>query len=253
MSAGDRAAGTLFGVGVGPGDPGLVTVRAVEVIRSAATVTYPVHKQGAESRALEAVRRYLLPAARLLPLLMPMTRDRQRLEQAHAVAASQLARAGEQGDVAYLSVGDPLFYSTFAYLAGGYPGRVRLVSGITAMSATAAAFGLPMATGDTPTMVISGADTDGLRAALDLGASTVIIKPRALKAAAFDLLDAAGAWKRACAAVELGGAEERLIDPLGRQAAQGLPYFAVIWLRPAPAAAASTAPGKARTQRGADE
>ncbi|MHB1412463.1 MAG: precorrin-2 C(20)-methyltransferase [Thermoleophilia bacterium] len=229
----DPETGTLYGVGVGPGDPGLVTVRAVEIIQSVVTVAYPVHRQGAGSRALEAVRRYLRDGAALLPLLMPMTRDRERLRQAHAAAAAELAAAGGSGSVAYLSLGDPLFYSTFAYLAGGYPGSVRMISGVSAVSATAAAAGLPLATGDTPMVVVSGADTAGLRAALGMaGASVIIIKPRALKAAAFDLLDAAGVWQRTCAAVELGGEDERVISPLDRREAERLPYFAVIWIQP---------------------
>jgi precorrin-2 methylase len=101
------------------------------------------------------------------------------------------------------------------------------------VSATAAAAGLPLATGDTPMVVVSGADTAGLRAALGMaGASVIIIKPRALKAAAFDLLDAAGVWQRTCAAVELGGEDERVISPLDRREAERLPYFAVIWIQP---------------------
>ena len=224
--------GTLYGVGVGPGDPGLVTLRAVEVVRAAATVAYPVNREGAASRALDVIAGHLPEDTRRLPLLMPMTRDRDRLRQSHQAAAAELVRAGASGDIACLTLGDPLFYSTFGYLAGKYPGPVKIVSGVTAASAMAAAVGLPLAEGDTPTVVVTGADPEGLAAALELGASTIIIKPRSMPPLSFDILDEYGVWDRACAAAELGGAKERVMTMLSREAAQDLPYFAVMWIRP---------------------
>lgn len=225
--------GTLFGLGVGPGDPGLVTVRAVEVLQKAATIAFPVHRKGAASRALAVVASYLPETATRLPLVLPMTRDRDRLRQSRNEAAGLLARAGEDGDVACLSLGDPLFYSTFGYLAGKYPGRVEVISGVTAMSAMAAGIGLPLAEGDTPTVVVTGADSDGLAAALKIRASIVIIKPRALPPASLDLMDAHGVWSRAVAAVELGSPAEKIIQRLNRDSARQLPYFAVLWIKAA--------------------
>ncbi len=223
--------GTLFGLGVGPGDPGLVTVRAVEVLQKAATIAFPVHRKGAASRALAVVASYLPETVTRLPLVLPMTRDGARLQQSRKEAAELLARAGEDGDVACLSLGDPLFYSTFGYLAGKYPGRVEVISGVTAMSAMAAGIGLPLAEGDTPTVIVTGADSDGLAAALKIRASIVIIKPRALPPASLDLMDAHGAWSRAVAAIELGSPAEKIIKRLNRDSARQLPYFAVLWIK----------------------
>ncbi len=224
--------GILFGVGVGPGDPGMVTIRAVEVIRAAAVVAFPVHRKGGASRALKAVRCYVDEGKKELPLLMPMTRDRQRLERAHADAAGLLVEAGQEGDIACLSLGDPLFYSTFGYLAAMYPGPVRAIPGVSAMSAAAAAAGLPLASGNTPTAVVTGADVDGLAAAMRMDASVVILKPRVMPAAALDLLDEFDAWSRACAAVELGSRSQKIISRLDRAAAEKMPYFAIIWIKP---------------------
>lgn len=232
LAARSSQLGTLFGVGVGPGDPGLVTVRAVAVIRAAPVVAFPVHRKGGASRALDTVRQHLNEETKKLPLLLPMTRDRNRLEQAHSEAARLLAEAGRGGDIACLSLGDPLFYSTFGYLACRYPGPVEIICGVPAMSAAAAAIGLPLASGDTPTAVVTGADVEGLAAALGMNASLVILKPRALPPAAFDLLDRFGAWGRASAAIELGGASQKIIRELDRAAAETLPYFAVVWIQP---------------------
>ncbi len=222
-----------MGVGVGPGDPGLVTVRAAEAIRITAAVSYPVHKPGATSRALEAARPYLGDGVAKLPLLMPMTRDSVRLRQAHADAAALLEKAGSGGeDIVYLSLGDPLFYSTFGYLADRYPGPVEAISGVTAMSAAAAALGRSLAAGDTPTVVVTGQDHAGLEAALDMGASLVVIKPRSLSCESLDVLEDRGALERAAAALELGTDNQRLMAAVDRAAVESLPYFSVLWVRP---------------------
>lgn len=231
---GTEKLGVLYGVGVGPGDPGLVTLRAVDVIRRSATVAYPVQREGAASRALETVRQHLTGSNRLLPLIMPMTRDKAFLEAAHEDAAQALIEAASDGgDVACLALGDPLFYSTFGYLAERFPGRVEVVSGVSAMSAMAAAVGMPLAAGDVPTVVVTGPDHTALEAALGINASIVILKPRSLSRESLDLIEKAGAWDRSRAALELGGTEEKIIGSIDRGAIADLPYFSVVWITPA--------------------
>ncbi len=230
--------GRLLGVGVGPGDPGLVTVRAAEVIGAAAAVAYPVHKPGASSRALEAARLYLRDGVAKLPLLMPMTRDGERLRRAHEDAASLLEQAGAGGEeIVYLSLGDPLFYSTFGYLAERYPGPVEAISGVTAMSAAAAELGRPLASGDMPTVVVTGKDHRGLEAALDMGGSVVVIKPRSLSEESLEMLGGRGALRRAAAALELGTEKHRMIRDVDRAVVESLPYFSVLWIAPPDAGA----------------
>lgn len=224
--------GVLYGVGVGPGDPRLVTLGALEIIQRVPTVAFPVHKQGASSRAYETVKGHIPEETVRLPLLMPMTRDSGRLKRAHEEAAAALIRAARGGrDVACLSVGDPFFYSTFGYLAQRFPGKVEVTSGVTAMSAGAAAIGAPLAAGDVPTVVVTGVDHEGLAAALKLGASIVIMKPRSLSVRSLDLMEESGALERAGAVVELGGQKQQAIKKLSRQDASGLPYFAIILIR----------------------
>ena len=225
--------GTLYGVGVGPGDPGLVTLRAVEVIKRVSTVAFPVKREGAGSRAYDAVASHLGEAVVRLPLLMPMTRDRQLLDSAHEAAVKAVTEAAAGGrDLACLSLGDPLFYSTFGYLAERFPGPVKVVAGVSAISAMAAALGQPLADGDTPMVVVTGKAHGALAAALLMDASIVIIKPRSLSGESLDLLDKHGVWGRTRAAVELGSPGERLVTGLDREAAARLPYFAILWIQP---------------------
>lgn len=226
--------GTLYGIGVGPGDPGMVTVRAVEVIKKVATVAFPVKREGASSRAYETVKEYIKQGTDLLPLIMPMTKESHSLDQAHAAAAGALKQAAGSGrDVAYLSLGDPFFYSTFGYLAERFPGPVKAISGVTAISACAAAIGLPLAAGDAAVTVITGeAGGDMLKSALSLGGSTVIMKPRSLASGSLDILESSGALARASAFIELGGAGQRVLQNIDRNEAATLPYFSIIWIKP---------------------
>ncbi|MHB0914800.1 MAG: precorrin-2 C(20)-methyltransferase [Thermoleophilia bacterium] len=229
----NTSGGRLIGVGVGPGDVGMLTLKAVALIESAAVLAYPVNRVGADSRAFTAAQEHVSSTARRLPLLMPMTRDKAELERSHAAAVRALAEAAAGGDdIVYLSLGDPLFYSTFGYLADRFPGEVEVVSGVSSMSAMAAALGRAIAEGDTPTMVVTGKDRAGIAAALELDASLVIIKPRALTEESLDLLESAGAFRRASAALELGGEQQKIIDVVDREAAAALPYFSILWIRP---------------------
>ncbi|MHB9111934.1 MAG: precorrin-2 C(20)-methyltransferase [Thermoleophilia bacterium] len=225
--------GKLYGVGVGPGDPGLVTLKAVEVIRRVPTVAFPVNREGAGSRAYDAVAGHLLETTTRLPLLMPMTRDPKLLDAAHdAAVEAVIAAAADGNDVSCLALGDPLFYSTFGYLAERFPGRVEVVGGVSAISAMAAVLGQPLADGDTPMVIVTGKAHEVLKSALAMDASIVIIKPRALSGESLDLLDQHGVWDRARAAVELGGPKERVINQLDREVAAALPYFAILWIQP---------------------
>jgi len=231
MSA--SSTGTLYGIGVGPGDLRLVTLGAIEIIQRVPAVAFPVNKPGAPSRAYETVKAHIPGGTELLPLLLPMTRDADRLRQAHEDAAAALAGAAQGGrDVACLTIGDPLFYSTFGYLAQRFPGKVEVISGVTAMSACAAAIGAPLADGDIPTVVVTGADHDGLAVALGMKASIVIMKPRALSAESLALLESSGALDRAGAVLELGGERQQVLERVSRADAAALPYFAIIWIRP---------------------
>ncbi len=135
--------GTLYGVGVGPGDPELLTLKALRVIREAPVVAVPAEKPE-ESVAYRIVRGAFpeLAQKELLPVPMPMTKDRERLRASHTAGAAAVERILEEGrDVAFLTLGDPTVYSTYLYVhrlveADGYP--TEIVSGIPSFCAVAA-------------------------------------------------------------------------------------------------------------------
>ena len=141
--------GILYGVGVGPGDPELMTLKAVRMIRENEVIAVP----GAEAKetvayqiAVQAVPE--LADKELLSIYMPMTHDAKELEENHRKGAKALEEVLDQGkDIVFLTLGDPTIYSTFSYLQkrvedDGY--ETALVSGITSFCAAAARTNQPL-------------------------------------------------------------------------------------------------------------
>lgn len=152
-------AGIVYGVGVGPGDPSLLTVRAAEILRLVDAVVAPVAAEGRRSLALEIARPYITPGCRLITPVLPMTEDSEVLTDSWRNAAELLAgeaRAG--GGAAFVTLGDPMLYSTWGYVAGALMSiapeiRRETVPGVMAMAACAASAGVPLAQGREPLLI----------------------------------------------------------------------------------------------------
>ncbi|MCM2577532.1 precorrin-2 C(20)-methyltransferase [Streptomyces meridianus] len=173
--------GLLTGVGVGPGDPELVTVKGVNALREAAVVVVPVMEDGGTGRAEATVLHYVDPAKVVRVVFALNERgDRARRERAWDAAGHRVAGLlREHGSVAFATIGDPNVYSTFTYLAQTVaelvPGTgVRTVPGITAMQDLAARSGAVLTEGTEPlTLVPVTAGSAVLREALE-GPGTVV-------------------------------------------------------------------------------
>lgn len=136
-------AGILYGLGIGPGDPELLTLKAVRLIQENEVIALPgknPRETVAYRIAVQAVPQ--LTQKKLISVEMPMTKDMQRLEESHQEAARQLEAYLRQGkNVVFLTLGDPTVYSTYLYvhsrlLKKGY--QAEIVSGITSFCAVAA-------------------------------------------------------------------------------------------------------------------
>jgi len=109
--------GTLYGIGVGPGDPELLTLKAARVLKTVAVVFAASSSKNDHSIAQAIVAPHLRPGAAITRLPFPMTRDRAALDaawQANAAAMADVLAAGR--DAAFITLGDPLLYSTFGYI-----------------------------------------------------------------------------------------------------------------------------------------
>ena len=151
--------GIAYGVGVGPGDPEYMTLKAVRLIRENQVIAVPgtaAKESTAYQIAVQAVPE--LAEKELVPVNMPMVKDRKRIDAEHKKGAALLETYLDQGkNVVFLTLGDPTVYCTFSYLqhylqADGY--RVELVSGIPSFCAAAARLGIPLAEWDEPIHIV---------------------------------------------------------------------------------------------------
>ncbi|MBQ2084305.1 MAG: precorrin-2 C(20)-methyltransferase [Firmicutes bacterium] len=171
--------GIAYGVGVGPGDPKLMTLRAIELIRENDVIAVP-GKEPKESVAYKIAAAVVPEIAdkELVPVYMPMIKDRALIDEEHKKGAALLKKYLDQGkNVVYITLGDPTIYCTFSYLqhyleADGYP--VKLVPGISSITAAAARLNLPLTEWDEPLHVLPAVHkTD---AAMDLPGTYVLMK-----------------------------------------------------------------------------
>lgn len=147
--------GCLYGLGLGPGDPELVTLKALRLIRAAPVVAYPAPERG-DSFARSIVAEWLTQSQREIAIRFPM-RPGPPSAAIYDEAAAQLAAILDAGDdVAYLCQGDPLFYGSFAgilaRLAGRY--RITIVPGVSSLTACAAVAGAALVQRDAVLSVV---------------------------------------------------------------------------------------------------
>lgn len=171
---------SLFGVGVGPGNPELMTLQAVRVIENADIVAIPRSGQKvnvAYNIASGAVK--ALDKKRIEELNMPMTRDKEELKRNHDAAAKAVAKWLDEGkNVAFLTLGDPTIYSTYMYVhkrvaSMGYD--THIIPGITSFCAVAARLNDSLTEAEEMLHVIP-ASYEGFEEAMNLSGTKILMK-----------------------------------------------------------------------------
>jgi precorrin-2/cobalt-factor-2 C20-methyltransferase len=140
------SAGILYGIGVGPGDPELITLKGLRLLRACPVIAYPAPENG-DSLARRIVTPHLPGGQVEIPIRMPLLADRFPAQEVYAKAAAEISAHLAAGrDVAVLCLGDPFFYGSFMYLFARLAAshHVVVVPGITSVAAGAAALGEPL-------------------------------------------------------------------------------------------------------------
>lgn len=223
--------GRLYGVGVGPGAPDLVTLRAARLIEGAGVIAYPT-LAGAESFARAIVADLIPDGANEIVMDVPMTVERGPAQAAYDAGAVQIASVLEAGrDVVCLCEGDPFFYGSFMYLFARLSDRfdVEVVPGVTSVTACAAAAGMPLAARNERVTVLPGPLPEAeLRARIEGAESVAIMKVGRHLAKIRGVIDGLGLGDRAVYVERASLAEERVL-PLA-EAPEPAPYFSMILL-----------------------
>ncbi|HEX4704077.1 MAG TPA: precorrin-2 C(20)-methyltransferase [Pseudonocardiaceae bacterium] len=238
----------LIGVGVGPGDPELLTLAGLRAIRDAGRVFVPVLAARELGRAEAVVRAHLDEAPtveRLVfalsdPVTGPQHRRRRHWDAAAERVAAYLAEHG--GTAVFATIGDPTIYSTFGYLAGTVRELlpnvlITTVPGITAMQAAASAAGVTLVEGAEPLTVLPVArNVTAVREALGRQGTVVAYKGGRRLEELREVIEQAGALDRAVYAEHLGTPDERVV-PLSEVdvsggATGGAPYLSTVVVLP---------------------
>lgn len=235
MSA--QASGIFYGVGVGPGDPELMTRKAERILRAVDWIFLPSGERSGSSFVGRIVEPLGLPAEKFRPVSLCMSRDRTADGNAYARTAAAIVQELSQGkSAAWIAEGDPLFYSTFAHLLRElrrYPDvQVEIVPGVTSVSAAAARAGVPAARLDERVAVVPASyGVERLPELLQEFATVFLLKVNTN----FDQLLAELALVRspvrAVYVEEVGTPSERVVTNLESLRGKELSYFSLVMLR----------------------
>ncbi|SNB74103.1 precorrin-2/cobalt-factor-2 C20-methyltransferase [Arboricoccus pini] len=233
-----NASPCLYGIGVGPGDPELMTLKAVRLLQAVDFVAY-FAKAGRQSTARVIADQHVAATCEELPLFYPMTTEiafthpeyRARLAAFYEEATSQIATrlaAGRRG--ALLCEGDPLFYGSFMHVFERLKGsfQAEIVPGITGMAGAWSAAGLPMTWGDDVLTVIPATlPYDRLVDRLRDADAIVIMKLGKNISKVQQAIEKCGLMDRAVY-VEYATRQAERILPLATLGARAAPYFALV-------------------------
>ena len=171
--------GKLIGLGVGPGDPDLLTIRAARALEAVPAIAY-IAAAGRASRAREIAGPHIRSGTRELIAVMPMSQDADATGRAYTqLVTGIVSELGQGNDVVFLCEGDPLLYGSFAQLMPRLGNRFEceVIPGITSIAAAAAVALEPLAMGDEPLAIIPATlPPERLAAALEQADRAVILK-----------------------------------------------------------------------------
>jgi precorrin-2/cobalt-factor-2 C20-methyltransferase len=230
--------GKLIGVGLGPGDPELLTVKAVEAIRTSPVIAY-FSKAGRRGNARVIADRWIAPDKIELPLFYPMTTEQrfdtpiyvETLRTFYGAACATVAgHLAEGRDVALLAEGDPLFYGSFMHLYIRLRDHFRtaIIPGVTGMAGCWAAAGEPMTWGDDILTILPGTlPEEELAERLGVSHASVVMKLGSNFAKVRRAVEQAGLTSRAIY-VERGTMEGERLMKLGDKTDDSAPYFSLI-------------------------
>lgn len=226
----------IYAVGVGPGDPELLTRKAERVLRQVPVICAPTASPADSSYALSIVEPFIDPSRQeVIVQVFPMRRDQAGLDEFWETAAAEVAERVQRGqDVAFITIGDPFLYSTFLYIyrifREKYPDiPVEVVPGVSSINAAAVAAGLPLGQASERIAIIPAAfEEENLRQILLDFDTVVLMKVSRVFDAIFALLQELGLEKKGAFIRRVGSAEEEVVFDLESLVGRKLDYLSLL-------------------------
>lgn len=229
--------GTLYGIGVGPGDPELITLKALQVLKRTPHIFAATSSKNTYSLALDIVRTHV-GDAEIEKLPFPMTRDPEVLEAAWEKNARRVLEVLATGsDAAFITLGDPLTFSTFGYLLRTMKHfdpavRVITIPGITSYHAAAALTQTPVSEGEESFFVVSGAlGAAKLREAMDITDNIILLKTYRHIDKILAALEEIGLTDQAVLISRCGLEGETVVQDVRSVKGKTLPYLSMIIIK----------------------
>lgn len=230
-----QSLGTLWGVGIGPGDPELMTVKAARLLANASVVAFPAGRNGKPGIAQAIAAPLLQPKQIQLPLYFPYVHEQSVLNAAWEAAADTVWPYLQRGQtVVFATEGDASFYSTFTYLAQTLQYRhpeaiIQAVPGVCSPLAAAASLGHPL-TISTQRLTILPAlyAIADLETALDQADVVVLLKVASVYSEVWKVLHRRNLLERSCVIIRATQPNEHIYRDLTQYPVLELPYFSLL-------------------------
>lgn len=228
--------GRFYGVGVGPGDPELLTLKAHRILTTAAVVCAPKRNYSADGYAYNIIKGFVDPTKQeLLELVFPMSKDRARLIPFWEENIAQIMERIREGkDCAFITEGDPFLYSTFIYMWEMMRERhpevpVEVVPGVTSINACSCIADYPLANGDERIAVIPATyEVEKLRQVLREFDSVVLMKVNSVFEQVLHVLEEEGLVDAAVYVKKAGAPEQEIVRDIRTLSGRKLEYLSLI-------------------------
>lgn len=227
--------GILYGVGIGPGDPELMTLKAVKALREADVIFAPVSGGDSVSCARRIIRGVVGESKRIIGVEFPMTKDKKTLRAHWRKAAASIAHTVNAGrTAAFVTIGDPLIYSTYIYLLRilrrDYPEiKTMTIPGISAFNAAGARLQMPLVEGDETMAVLpAGKDPGKVRKFLREFDTVVLMKVGVKLESIRRILREMKLLKNAVLVSRVGHPDETVVEDISSLEGKEAGYLSVI-------------------------
>jgi len=228
--------GNFYGIGVGPGDPELITVKATRILAAADVVIAPKTEKKEGSVALDIAKSYLKPDARIVYQVFTMRKGFADYPDGWEENARQIDEFLREGnEVAFLTLGDPMLYSTYIYvyrLLKKRGANIRTIPGVNSFAAIAAKVGVPIVEGDDVLSIIPAtAPKEKIDRALDSADSVVLMKVYHNFDEIADILEQKGLADNSIMVSRCGLPDEEIITSVKERKNKPLNYLSTILAR----------------------